>query len=119
MKSLHRVSRWLVIGSLGAAAMLLLGMVFAQESGKRPSSYAPVNLNEDFATVMARMKAAKPDIMKRHLDLLNERYDLSNRPAAGVTMSRGKPVQVRSTGKTSQRRHMGTTGGYDPGRNQR
>jgi cytochrome c peroxidase len=73
--------------------MLLLGMVFAQESGKRPSSYAPVNLNEDFATVMARMKAAKPDIMKRHLDLLNDRYDLSNHPAAGVTMSRGKPVQ--------------------------
>ena len=93
MKSLHRAPRWLVIGSLGAAAMLLLGMVFAQESGKRPSSYAPVNLNEDFATVMARMKAAKPDIMKRHMDLLNERYDLSNRPAAGVTMSRGKPVQ--------------------------
>ncbi len=93
MKSAHRLTRWLVIGSLGAAAMLLLGMVFAQESGKLPSSYAPVNLNEDFATVMARMTAAKPDIMKRHLDLLNERYDLSNRPAAGVTMSRGKPVQ--------------------------
>lgn len=93
MKLLRRVPRWLVIGSLGAAAMLLLGMVFAQESRKLPSSYAPVNLNEDFATVMARMKAAKPDIMKRHLDLLNERYDLSNHPAAGVTMSRGKPVQ--------------------------
>jgi len=93
MKLLRRVPRWFVIGSLGAAAMLLLGMVFAQESGKRSSSYAPVNLNEDFATVMARMKAAKPDIMKRHLDLLNDRYDLSNHPAAGVTMSRGKPVQ--------------------------
>ena len=26
-------------------------------------------------------------------DLLKERYDLSNRPAQGVTMSRGKPVQ--------------------------
>ena len=42
---------------------------------------------------MARMKAAKPEIMKRQMDLLNERYDLSNRPAMGVTMSRGKPVQ--------------------------
>jgi cytochrome c peroxidase len=31
--------------------------------------------------------------MKRHMDLLNERYDLSNRPANGVTMSRGKGVQ--------------------------
>jgi cytochrome c peroxidase len=42
---------------------------------------------------MARMKAAKPEVMKRQMDLLNERYDLSNRPAIGVTMSRGKPVQ--------------------------
>jgi cytochrome c peroxidase len=31
--------------------------------------------------------------MKRHMDLLNARYDLSNRPAKDVTMSRGKPVQ--------------------------
>lgn len=42
---------------------------------------------------MARMKAAKPDVMKRHMDLLEERYDLSNRPAKGITMSRGKPIQ--------------------------
>ncbi|HSC77088.1 MAG TPA: hypothetical protein VLB32_00875 [Candidatus Acidoferrales bacterium] len=42
---------------------------------------------------MARMSAAKPEIMKRHMALLNERYDMSNRPAAGVTMSRGKAVQ--------------------------
>src|SRR4030042_291276 len=39
------------------------------------------------------MKAAKPGVMKRQMDLLNERYDLSNRPAAGVKMSRGKAVQ--------------------------
>src|SRR4030095_13721764 len=32
--------------------------------------------------------------MKRQLALLEERYDLSNKPASGVTMSRGKPVQV-------------------------
>ncbi len=39
------------------------------------------------------MKAEKPEVMKRHMDLLQERYDLANRPAKGVTMSRGKPVQ--------------------------
>jgi cytochrome c peroxidase len=39
------------------------------------------------------MKAAKPEIMKRQMDLLKERYDLANRPAKDVTMSRGKPVQ--------------------------
>jgi cytochrome c peroxidase len=31
--------------------------------------------------------------MKRQMNLLNERYDLSDRPAKGVTMSRGKPIQ--------------------------
>ncbi len=39
------------------------------------------------------MKAAKPEVMKRQMNLLRDRYDLSNRPAKGVTMSRGKPVQ--------------------------
>jgi cytochrome c peroxidase len=39
------------------------------------------------------MKADKPKVMKRHETLLNERYDLSSRPAKGVTMSRGKPIQ--------------------------
>ena len=42
---------------------------------------------------MTRMSAAKAGIMKRHMALLEERYDLSNNPAPGVTMSRNKPVQ--------------------------
>jgi cytochrome c peroxidase len=50
-------------------------------------------IKESFEAIMARMKAAKPEVMKRHMDLLAQRYDLSNRPAMGVTMSRGKPVQ--------------------------
>jgi cytochrome c peroxidase len=57
------------------------------------SSYAPVVITEDFAATMARMKAEKPEIMQRQKQLLEERYDLGNKPAAGVTMSRGKPVQ--------------------------
>ena len=65
----------------------------AQELPQKGTSYAPVDLKEDFAVVMARMKAAKPEIMKRQMDLLKERYDLANRPAKDVTMSRGKPVQ--------------------------
>jgi cytochrome c peroxidase len=58
------------------------------------SSYAPVDIKETFASIMARMTRAKPEIEKRQADLLNERYDLGNRPAQGVTMSRGKPVQA-------------------------
>jgi cytochrome c peroxidase len=51
-------------------------------------------IQEDFATTMSRMSAAKAGIMQRQMALLEERYDLSDHPAAGVTMSRGKPVQA-------------------------
>jgi cytochrome c peroxidase len=57
------------------------------------SSYAKVDITEAFNSIMARMKAAKPAIEKKHSDLLNERYDLSDRPAHGVFMERDKPVQ--------------------------
>src|SRR5439155_11470833 len=47
-----------------------------------------------FATVVAKMQAAKPDIAKKHQDLLQQRYDLADRPQKGVEMSRGKSVQA-------------------------
>ena len=81
---------------LAVAFMVTSVTVFAEDTkdtGKKPSSYAPVNIKEDFASTMARMKAEKTGIMQRQLDLLNERYDLSDRPAQGVVMSRGKAVQ--------------------------
>jgi cytochrome c peroxidase len=69
----------------------LAGSVHA-EAGKKTSSYSPA-VEEDFATVVQRMKSAKAGIERRQADLLKQRYDLSDHPAAGVTMSRGKPVQ--------------------------
>jgi len=75
------------------AVIALLGVAASGQSGMKTSSYAPVVIQEDFADVMARMKSAKPEVMQRQMDLLNERYDLSNRPAQGVTMSRGKAIQ--------------------------
>ena len=47
----------------------------------------------DFAAVMARMKAAKADIAKKHNDLLAARYDLADRAGDGK-MTRGKAVQA-------------------------
>jgi cytochrome c peroxidase len=58
-----------------------------------PTSYMPVNITEDFSTTMHRMQAAKPAIEKRQQDLLEQRYDLGNHPAKGVTMSGGKVIQ--------------------------
>jgi cytochrome c peroxidase len=48
---------------------------------------------EDFQSLVKRLQADKPKFAKRHQDLLNARYDLANRPAAGVKMSKGKAVQ--------------------------
>lgn len=79
----------LVAGGL----VVTLGVVLGQETAKRPSSYAPVDIKEDFATIFARMSAAKAGIMQRQQILLEQRYDLGDHPASGVTMSRGKPVQ--------------------------
>jgi len=82
----------------GAPAIILAllfmvpAMAHAQEASK--SSYSPVVIRDQFQDVVKRMKSAKPEVMKRHTDLLNERYDLSDRSAKGVMMSGGKkPVQ--------------------------
>jgi hypothetical protein len=53
----------------------------------------PVASTETFAQLFARLTAAKPRVEQEHMALLNERYDLSDRPAQGVTMDRGKPLQ--------------------------
>ena len=79
---------------LGLALGLMAGVVLSQETGKKKSSYAPVVIEKDFATIMAEMKAAKPDLVKRHLALLEERYILTNQPARGLTMFGGKPIQT-------------------------
>lgn len=48
---------------------------------------------EDFPTLVKRLQAEKPKFAKRQQNLLSSRYDLADRPAKGVTMSRGKAVQ--------------------------
>src|ERR1022692_3164155 len=86
-------ANWSKTAMLAVGLVLTLGALLAQEPGKKSSSYSPVVIQEDFASVMSRMSAAKPAIMQRQKALLEERYDLSDRPAAGVIMSRGKAVQ--------------------------
>lgn len=89
--------QWLI----AVIALLFVSGVSAQEADKKPtekveqkkSSYMPVDIKEDFTEIMTRMKRAKPEVMQRQTGLLKTRYDLSNRPAPGVSMSRGKPIQ--------------------------
>ena len=70
---------------LGLAVLVLNGLGRAQDP--------------DFASVKAKMEAAKPDIQKKHSDLLKMRYDLSNRPVKGLMMS-GKRKAVQQGPRT-------------------
>lgn len=48
---------------------------------------------EDFTALVKRSQTEKPKFAERHQKLLADRYDLADRPAKGVTMSMGKPLQ--------------------------
>lgn len=78
------------IACLAAAAVAGVG---AAEPQPPPSSYSPVVPRESFDATRQRMTRSKPDVMARQAELLRQRYDLDDRPAAGVTMSRGKAIQ--------------------------
>src|SRR5437763_17094471 len=97
MMRMHRKGRWVVFVAFGLvltfSLVLTFGHAVAQQDQRGQTSYLKVDITEPFASIMARMSAAKPAIQKRQTDLLNERYDLADRPAQGATMSRGKPLQ--------------------------
>jgi cytochrome c peroxidase len=90
MKMKQRYWKWT---PLIAAILISAHAVRSQDNGATASSYAPVDIHESFSKIMSRMTAAKPEIMKRHMSLLEQRYDLSDRPAQGATMSKGKRLQ--------------------------
>lgn len=92
MRQVSKKYLWTMVGTLSAVS-IIASVTYSQEPALKGSSYAPVDIKENFADTMTRMKKDKPAVMKRQMDLLAERYDLSNRPAKGVTMSRGKAVQ--------------------------
>jgi len=67
-----------------------VGFVTAMLVGATVGSAA----TEDFGALMKRLRQEKPAFAKRHQALLANRYDLADRPAPGIVMSRGKPVQA-------------------------
>lgn len=71
---------------------LWLGVAYAQDTPR--SSYSPVVIRDPFTETVKRMKNAKAEVMARQMSLLEERYDLSDKPAEGVMMSaKRKPIQ--------------------------
>src|SRR5258705_12547029 len=88
MKSRKRLARG------GAAAVTIaVGFAYAKQAPRGKTSYMPVDITEPFSAIFARLSAQKPEVTRVHMALVNERYDLSNRPAADVTMDRTKPYQ--------------------------
>src|SRR5258708_7753314 len=79
---------------LGVGALAgVVGAPTQQQVPPSKSSYQFPVAEEPFPQLSARVTAAKAGVNARQLALLNSRYDLSDRPAAGVRMSRGKAIQ--------------------------
>lgn len=97
-------NRW--AGPVASAVAVTLLVIFttahAQSAKVAPASsdpvrgqtsYMPVAQERPFSEVMKEMSDAKKSITSRQDKMLKSRYDLSNKPVKGVTMTRGKSVQ--------------------------
>jgi hypothetical protein len=93
MNPMLPLKRWAIVMLTG---LLAFGYALAQQAGPNPylegtagpeqgprglTSYMPVAITESFSSLMARLSAEKPNAKQAHDSLLNERYDLSDRPA--------------------------------------
>jgi cytochrome c peroxidase len=83
----HFSSHRRLVAATAAFATALGGavVVFGQDD--------PLVKADPLPQVIQRTQQEKGAFAKRHQDLLDLRYDLADRPAPGVTMSRGKAVQ--------------------------
>ena len=86
---------------IGMAFALLVVAVLSLNGQDSAGSNVPVKSSyqfplseEDFPSMFKRFSADQPDVRNRQMNVLNERYDLSDRPDPNAKMSRGKPVQA-------------------------
>jgi cytochrome c peroxidase len=79
--------------ALGSGLWLAVHVVTAQEPKKEPPPPQPIP-TPPFAEVMAKMKADKPAVEKRHQTLLNERYDLADKASAEKMSAGRRAVQA-------------------------
>lgn len=79
--------------AIGLATVIAAALVsaFAANSDPLPpdSTYRPLP-TQPFSTVKENDEAQKPSVMERQRALLEQRYDLADRPVAGVMMSGGR-----------------------------
>src|SRR5260370_14941990 len=84
----------------GIAVALSLAIVLgirAQDQGTvtvpAKSSYQFPVAEEDFPSFFKRISADKPGVRNPQMNVLNDRYDLTDRPDPNARMSRRNPVQ--------------------------
>jgi cytochrome c peroxidase len=82
-----------LVAAVGMIALLLQRPGAPVRAEEKPARNEAPAGPDSFAAVVKRMEADKPKVMERQMALLHERYDLSDRQAKGVTMSRKKAVQ--------------------------
>jgi cytochrome c peroxidase len=72
-----------------SAALLAFGLAASAADLPPDATYRPLP-TQPLDAVMAQDEAQKPAVMKRQADLLAQRYDLSDKPIEGATMSGGR-----------------------------
>jgi len=83
-----------------AFALSMVAFLSLEAQGSRTvsvpvkSSYQFPVAEEDFRSLLSRTSAEKSEVRNRQINVLNERYDLSDRSDPNAKMSRGKPVQA-------------------------
>jgi len=82
-----------LLGTAFAGSIIALSCVAFSDSLPPDSTYRPLT-TQPFSVVRAADEAAKPEVMRRQAEVLQARYDLSNRPIPDVFMS-GKRKAVQ------------------------
>src|SRR5690606_29824881 len=73
--------------------ILVLALQTQHSQAEVPNSYIPVVDRESFEDTKKRLSREKPKAEERFRKLLNERYDLADRPVPDIVMTRGKKIQ--------------------------
>jgi cytochrome c peroxidase len=80
--------------AVGGILTISGGLAFAADDAKLgKATYMPVVIETPFQETMDKDAADKQKYMKRHQDLLEERYDLSDKPAQTMMSGGQKAVQ--------------------------
>jgi cytochrome c peroxidase len=83
--------------SLIISGLIVFGL--GNQSFAIDTSYSPVSITKSFSDMKKEDMKNKPMLMKKHMKILNERYNLTEKVDSSATMSGGKPLPVGPTVK--------------------